>query len=108
MVAVFAPHKEPVTLQITCIVLSLYDYLQHEYNNTEEAIEQVREGKAWAAIGVPENYTKDICERAFDSAGGQVTPEIINGSTVHLYMDVTSMEFQIRLCYFTLHVLLCS
>ena len=91
-----------------CIVLSLYDPMQHEYNTTEEAIEQVREGKAWAAIQVPENYTKDICERAFDSAGGQVTQEIINGSTVYLYMDVTSMEFQIWLYYYTLHVFLCS
>ena len=72
------------------------DSLQHQYNTTKEAVEQVQEGKAWAAICIPENYTKDICQRAIDSAEGHLTPEVINGSTVHLYMDVTSMEFQIR------------
>ena len=80
--------------------------LQHRYNTTEEAVEQVREGKAWVAICIPEDYTKDICQRAFDSARGHLTPEIINGSTVHLYMDVTSMEFHIR-TYCCMSILLC-
>ena len=44
------------------------------------------------AMHIPEDFSRDFCLRAIATrTGTDVTPEVINGSTVHLYMDVTSV-----------------
>lgn len=63
----------------------------------KDAIEQVKLGKAWAAIYLPENFTTDLLHRVcaiYPSKCppnfGNITEETINGSSVHIYADVTS------------------
>ena len=52
----------------------------------------MQQGNAWVAMHIPEDFSKDFCLRAIATrTGTDVTPEVINGSTVHLYMDVTSV-----------------
>lgn len=70
-----------------------------EYDDFEEAKEQVSLGKAWAAIYLGHNFTKFLfsraCALARASCPMKVPPideEIINGSSVHVYADVTSMS----------------
>ena len=56
-----------------------------------EGVEQVKKGNAWAAIIIPENFTFDLTRRVMDMIGGKKVPrEIITGSTIELYEDVTS------------------
>ena len=71
--------------------------VQKEYDDVEDAIEQVRRGKAWAAIYLSENFTTYLLDRvcAINPSKcplqfGNITNEVINGSSVHIYADVTS------------------
>ena len=67
-------------------------FLQRKYNTIEEALHEVQQGNAWVAMYIQEDFSKDFCLRAIATRTGTgVTPEVINSSTVHLYMDVTSM-----------------
>ena len=58
--------------------------LQDEGHDSEEsAVEEVREGRAWAAVIIRQNFTVDLFNRINDQS-------IINGSSVELYVDKTS------------------
>ena len=61
------------------------------FSEMSEGVEQVKKGGAWAAIIIPENFTFDLTTRVMDMIGGNNVPrEIITGSTIELYEDVTS------------------
>jgi hypothetical protein len=68
--------------------------------DSEQAIDQVKRGNAWAAIVVPENFTKDVTTRIislFDQGDNLPSEAIINGSTVEMYADVTSKGNRLNL-----------
>lgn len=70
-----------------------------EYDDINDAKEQVKLGKAWVAVYLGSNFTTDLMARSSSSMDNAT----INGSTVHLYADVTS-EFALRLkCVFLHH-----
>ena len=55
-----------------------------------DGVDAVKEGHAWMALVIPENFTRDLVERLLLSAGGQSVPvDLINGSTAVIYEDVT-------------------
>ena len=62
----------------------------------DDAVEEVRRGKAWAAIYLGRNFTVDLFTRLCDgnpncpSFIGPVTNTTIDGSAVHIRGDVTS------------------
>ena len=64
-----------------------------EYTDVNDAKEQVRQGKAWAAIYIRPDFTTDLLKRA--NPKPSVDGETINGSTIHIYADVTS-EFTVQ------------
>jgi hypothetical protein len=75
--------------------MSLLCNAQEEYDDVESAIEQVRQGRAWAAVYLSKNFSLDLLTRVcaiYPSKCGEtnVTNEIINGSSIHIYADVTS------------------
>ena len=82
--------------------------MQVEYDKVEDAVEQVRLGKAWAAIYLGENFTTDLMERVCSvygrcpfNFGKNISNQTINGSAVHIYSDVTSEQMHsVRLCSF--------
>ena len=44
-----------------------------------DGVDAVREGRAWMALVIPENFTRDLVERLILSAGGQSVPvDLIN------------------------------
>ena len=60
------------------------------YDNMVDGVDAVKEGHAWMALVIPENFTHDLVERLLLSAGGQSVPvDLINGSTAVIYEDVT-------------------
>ena len=60
-------------------------------NSTDKAVDRVKEGKAWAAITIPANFSMDLIERgALIKARQPVPAAVINGSTIEIYEDVTS------------------
>jgi hypothetical protein len=67
--------------------------------DSEQAIDQVKRGNAWAAIVVPENFTKDVTTRVMSLFDGDNLPSeaIINGSIVEMYADVTSKGNRLNL-----------
>ena len=55
-----------------------------------DGVDAVKEGRAWMALVIPENFTRDLVERLILSAGGQSVPvDLINGSSAVIYEDVT-------------------
>ena len=55
-----------------------------------DGVDAVKEGRAWMALVIPENFTRDLVERLILSAGGQSVPvDLINGSSTVIYEDVT-------------------
>ena len=76
----------------TCNVL-----VQESHASEERAVEQVREGKAWAALIVGQNFTVDLFKRITDYSDRSV----IKGSTIELYIDNTSelgLELMVCVC----------
>jgi hypothetical protein len=67
--------------------------------DSEQAIDQVKRGNAWAAIVVPENFTKDVTTRVMSLFDGDNLPSeaIINGSIVEMYADVTNLQMTFTL-----------
>ena len=59
---------------------------QHNHSSEESAVQQVRDGGAWAAVVIGENFTADLLKRL----GPSVNSSVIEGSTIYLYMDITS------------------
>lgn len=50
----------------------------------------VKEGKAWMAIVIPENFTQDMVKRLFYKLAHQSIPDdVINGSTIEIFDDMT-------------------
>ena len=47
----------------------------------------MKKGEAWVAFVIGRNFTADLVQR---SRGIQPSPEVLKGSTIELYMDVTS------------------
>ena len=64
---------------------SCYFTSQHKHTSEHSAVQQVREGGAWGAVVIGENFTVDLFKRASNHSDA-----IIEGSTIYLYMDVTS------------------
>ena len=65
--------------------------LQNHFSSSSAAIDQVKKGNAWAAVIIPGNFSADIVQRLELLKKGEPIPEeIINGSTVDTYEDVTS------------------
>ena len=56
-------------------------------------MEEVREGRAWAAVIIRQNFTVDL----FNRITNYNDQSIINGSTIELYIDNTS-ELCVELC----------
>ena len=60
------------------------------YDSMVDGVDAVKEGRAWMALVIPENFTRDLVERLILSAGGQSVPvDLINGSSTVIYEDVT-------------------
>ena len=60
--------------------------MQEGHVSKEIAVEQVRKGKAWAAVIIGQNFTVDIFKRITDYK----KQSVIEGSTIELYVDNTS------------------
>ena len=87
--AVLCTHVYYVALTYTYCKLPLksyYYYYQHNHSSEQSAVQQVKEGRAWAAVVIGENFTVDLFKRVSDHSDTSV----IKGSTIYLYMDVTS------------------
>ncbi len=57
------------------------------------AVDEVKDGKAWAAIVIPSNFSRDMMQRIhFIIDQKRVPSDIINGSTIEVYEDVTSTK----------------
>ena len=53
-------------------------------------MDAVKEGKAWMAIVIPEQFTSNMIERLLAIALQQNVPnDVINGSTIEIYEDLT-------------------
>ena len=64
---------------------------QNHFSSSSSAIDQVKKGNVWAAVIIPGNFSADIVQRVELLKQGEPIPEeIINGSTVEIYEDVTS------------------
>ena len=64
---------------------------QNHFSSPSAAIDRVKKGNAWAAFIIPGNFSADIVQRVELLKQGEPIPEeIINGSTVEIYEDVTS------------------
>ncbi len=51
----------------------------------------VQKGEAWVAIAIGENFTVDLHDRVTDVPTGRTpSPAVVKGSTIELFMDVTS------------------
>ena len=69
--------------------------VQRGYSSKTEAVEQVKKGNAWAAVVIGSNFTVDLFKRA-----NHFTNATINdGSTIYLYMDITSEEIAAKAIY---------
>ena len=65
--------------------------IQHQHSSLEDAVQEVKEGTAWVAIEIRKNFTVDFVLRGLSTLNGsEPSQAIINGSTIYLYMDVTS------------------
>jgi ABC-type multidrug transport system permease subunit len=51
-------------------------------------VQQVRDGGAWAAVVIGENFTADLFKRLSPNPNDSV----IEGSTIYLYMDITNSQ----------------
>lgn len=49
-------------------------------------MEQVKKGNAWAAVVIGKDFTVDLFKRVNDPTNATIN----NGSTIYLYMDITS------------------
>ena len=80
----------PISLFHGCFHLprlhSSYYSMQEGHASKEIAVEQVRKGKAWAAVIIGQNLTVDIFKRITDYN----KQSVIEGSTIELYVDNTS------------------
>jgi hypothetical protein len=77
--------------------------LQTECKTASEAIDHVSKGNAWSAIVIEEQFTISLFERMCSVAPDEckkivpinssdvppLTPAVIDGSTVHLYSDLS-------------------
>ncbi|KAL5019992.1 hypothetical protein ScPMuIL_002884 [Solemya velum] len=63
------------------------------YDDFDSAIESVRHGDAWAVISIGQNFSVDLASRF--SAGTKISNETLDGSSVKLYLDMTSQEIAI-------------
>eukprot|EP00731_Ephydatia_muelleri_P031186 Em0022g700a len=67
-----------------------------QFSNKEDAIDQVKQGKAWGAIVLFENFTENTIQRLTDTASKNVpAASVIDNSTVHMYLDVTDIQVSI-------------
>ena len=60
--------------------------LQHGHSSEESAVQEVRDGRAWAAVVIGENFTVDLFQRISNYNDKSVA----EGSTIYIYADVTS------------------
>ena len=76
-----------------------------KYDEVNDAIDQVKDGHAWSAIYLQKEFTIDMlirmCSVEPSKCYGKgrplpdpipVTNETIDGSSVHMYSDLTSMS----------------
>lgn len=61
---------------------------QVKYDNLTSAIEDVRRGKVWGAIHIPDKYSQNLQSRLI--MGEEVTNETISNGTIRVYPDLTS------------------
>ena len=74
-------------------ILFVLSTFQTQFSNKEDAIDQVKQGKAWGAIVLFENFTENTIQRLTDTASKNVpAASVIDNSTVHMYLDVTGMK----------------
>ncbi|XP_003390840.2 PREDICTED: ABC transporter G family member 20-like [Amphimedon queenslandica] len=63
------------------------------YDSMTDAVDAVKKGKAWMAIVIPENFTQDMVERLGSIIlQDNIPDDIINGSTIEIYEDVTDLQ----------------
>lgn len=64
--------------------------IQVPYKSVNEGRAAVGNGDAWGVLHIQENFTIDLMLRL--QMGQDVTTDVINGSTIFLYLDLTSQQ----------------
>ena len=60
-----------------------------------DAVDAVKKGKAWMAIVIPESFTQNMLERISRIIYlDDIPDDVINGSTIEIYEDVTGEELK--------------
>ncbi|XP_071445179.1 ABC transporter G family member 20-like [Hetaerina americana] len=60
------------------------------YSDRESAFDAVRQGKAWGAVVIPENFTKALTARRED--GPESERSLIDSGDVEIHLDMTSQQ----------------
>ncbi|CAI8037609.1 ABC transporter G family member 23 [Geodia barretti] len=60
----------------------------HGHSSEESAVQEVRDGRAWAAVVIGENFTVDLFQRISNYNDKSVA----EGSTIYIYADVTNSQ----------------
>lgn len=61
---------------------------QIKYDNLSSALDDVKRGKVWGAIHIPDKYSENLQSRLI--MGEEVTNETISNGTIQVYPDLTS------------------
>lgn len=72
-------------------LLSSYDHKVFNFtyfNNTEDALDAVRDGKAWAALYFPTNYSKALQARRNDL--DEIDNATLDASNLHVFQDMSN------------------
>ena len=60
-----------------------------------DAVDAVKKGKAWMAIVIPKSFTQNMLERISRIIYlDDIPDDVINGSTIEIYEDVTGEELK--------------
>jgi ABC-type multidrug transport system permease subunit len=60
----------------------------HGHSSEESAVQEVRDGRTWAAVVIGENFTVDLFQRISNYNDKSVA----EGSTIYIYADVTNSQ----------------
>ncbi|XP_033125367.1 ABC transporter G family member 20-like [Anneissia japonica] len=69
--------------------------IQHPYDNFTSAFEDARNGKYWGTIYMAPTYSTDLVKRFLE--GTKVDNETIEGSTIHVQLDLTNQQIALSL-----------
>ncbi|CAH1797733.1 unnamed protein product, partial [Owenia fusiformis] len=74
--------------------------IQENYTDLSAALDTVKRGEKWGVISMSQNYTQDLVLRFMSKTN--ISEKIIDGSSVHLYLDMTNLEISVTIQEYTI------